>query len=74
MNLESHGLPAGFVASCEFTEAANAQGKSLGIHPASVFVPHPIQNRTDEEMTQLAQQAFGEVTALICQTASETRQ
>ena len=65
MNLESRGLPAGFIASCEFIDAAAAQGKSLGIEPASVFVPHPIQDRTDEEMVELARNAIDAVTALI---------
>ncbi len=66
MNLESRGIPAGFIASCEFVEAAAAQGKSLGIKPASVFVPHPIQDRTDAEMVQLAQDAIDAVTELVC--------
>jgi len=65
MDLENRGLPSGFVASCEFEQAANAQGKSLGIKPARVFVPHPIQDRTDEEMAALAQSAIDDVTALI---------
>ena len=29
MDLESRGIPAGFVASSEFIEAAEAQGNSL---------------------------------------------
>ena len=65
MDLESRGLPSGFVASCEFEQAADAQGKSLGIKPARVFVPHPIQDRTDEEMADIAKTAINEVTALI---------
>ena len=65
MDLESRGLPSGFVASCEFEQAADAQGKSLGIKPARVFVPHPLQDRTDEEMADIAKSAINEVTALI---------
>lgn len=71
MNLESRGIPAGFIASNEFVEAAAAQGKSLGIKPASVFVPHPIQDRSDEEMVQLAQDAFDAVTDLVCRKQEE---
>ena len=66
MDLATRGLPSGFIASCEFEQAANAQGRSLGIKPARVFVPHPIQDRTDEEMTNLAKAALDEVVALIC--------
>ena len=65
MDLESRGLPSGFVASSEFIEAAAAQGKSLGIRPASVFVPHPIQDRTDGEMVEHAQNAIDAIIALI---------
>ena len=65
MNLESRGTPAGFVASTEFVDAANAQARSLGISPASVYVPHPIQDRTDEEMVQLAKKAIDDIIAMI---------
>ena len=65
MNLESRGIPAGFVASTEFIEAANAQAASLGIKPASVYVQHPIQDRTDEEMVQLAQDAIDAIITMI---------
>ena len=65
MDLESRGLPSGFVASCEFIQAAEAQGKSLGIKPASVFVPHPIQDRSDDEMAELARNAIDAIVALI---------
>ena len=67
MDLESRGLPSGFVASRQFVEAAEAQGKSLGIKPASVFVAHPIQDRTDEEMAQLARESIEAITGLICE-------
>ena len=67
MDLESRGLPSGFIASREFVDAAAAQGKSLGISPASVFVAHPIQDRTDEEMAQLAVNSIDAITAMICE-------
>ncbi len=65
MTLESRGLPAGFVASSEFIDAANAQALSLGINPACVYIPHPIQDRTDREMVLLAQNAIDEIIAMI---------
>ena len=64
-DLEQRGIPAGFIASSEFMEAADAQGKSLGIQPARVFVPHPIQDRTDEEMAALARTAIEEIKQLV---------
>ena len=65
MDLEGRGIPGGFVASAEFVEAAEAQAKSLGFDPLKVFVPHPIQDRTDEEMQVLAEEAFEQILAMI---------
>lgn len=52
--LESRGVPAVGIATTEFEQAAEAQAKALGTDPAYVFVPHPIQDRTDEELHDLA--------------------
>jgi len=57
-DLEKRGLPGLFVASTEFAEAAAAQAAALGFDPAVLFVPHPIQDRTDEEMVVLADSAL----------------
>ena len=56
--LESVGLPGVFVASTEFAEAADAQSRALGFDPARVLVPHPIQDRTDDELRIMATAAF----------------
>jgi alkanesulfonate monooxygenase SsuD/methylene tetrahydromethanopterin reductase-like flavin-dependent oxidoreductase (luciferase family) len=65
INLEAAGIPMVFVASTEFVEAAEAQAKSLGADPASVFVPHPIQDRSDAEMQALADSAVDEILAAL---------
>jgi len=65
MDLESRGVPAGFVASREFEQAAQAQGEALGLHPPGVFVAHPIQDRSDEEMVNLAREAIESIIMLI---------
>lgn len=65
MDLEARGIPGGFVASEVFVEAANAQAKALGFDPMKVFVPHPIQDRTDEEMVEIANQYFSEVLGML---------
>jgi hypothetical protein len=57
-DLESRGLVGVFVASDVFVEAAAAQSASLGFSPASVFIQHPIQDRTDDEMRDLADRAY----------------
>ena len=65
MDLESRGIPGGFVASEVFIEAASAQAKALGFDPLKVFVPHPIQDRTDDEMREMADHYFNEVMAMV---------
>ena len=59
--LERKGLPSLFVASDEFREAASVQARALGFEAIGVFVPHPIQDRTDSEVEALADEAFPEV-------------
>jgi hypothetical protein len=65
-DLERRGVPSMFVASSEFIEAAAAQSKSLGFAAmARMFVPHPIQDRTDDEMVALADAAYDEIVSRI---------
>ena len=48
---EIQGIPSVSLASTEFEEAAEAQAKALGMNDARrLFVPHPIQDATDDEM------------------------
>ena len=42
------------MATTEFVQAADAQSTALGTDPAYVWVPHPIQDRTDSELQALA--------------------
>ncbi len=58
-------MPGVFVASSEFVDAAAAQAKALGFDAARVFVAHPIQDRTDDEMRALADAALDEVVAAL---------
>jgi hypothetical protein len=70
-DLETRGLPAVFVASTEFVAAAATQARALGVDPARVFVPHPIQDRTDDEMKALAEMAVDEVLAALVETGAD---
>jgi hypothetical protein len=54
VNLEGRGIPGVYVASSEFAHAGASQAQALGYDPAAVFVPHPIQDRTDAEMQTIA--------------------
>ena len=61
-DLELRGVPAMFVASDQFVDAAEAQAQSLGFTAVSrVFTPHPIQDRTDDEILTYADVAFDEI-------------
>jgi hypothetical protein len=61
VNIEATGVPMVFVASTEFVDAADAQARALGADPARVFVPHPIQDRTDDELRALADEAIAAI-------------
>ena len=58
VDLEGRGVPSVFVATVEFTDGADAQARALGADPAAVYVEHPIQDRTDDEMRAIADGAL----------------
>jgi hypothetical protein len=65
-DLDLRGVPGVFVASRAFVSAAEHQSKSLGYSAmARTFTPHPIQDRTDEEMVAYADAAFDEIVSQI---------
>ena len=45
------------MATTEFVDAWKAQSEALGYQPGMVFIPHPIQDRTDAEIRALADDA-----------------
>jgi hypothetical protein len=48
---EVNGKPSVVVASSTFVDAAEAQACALGLPDVRrIFVPHPIQDATDDEM------------------------
>jgi hypothetical protein len=56
--LDQLGVPGLMVATTEFKPAAAAQSKSLGFQPEIIWVDHPIQNRTEDELKEIAYDAF----------------
>ena len=64
-DLTDRGVTSLFVATQEFIDGAEAQAKALGIEPVAVYVEHPIQDRTDAEMVEIADQAIEAVLAQI---------
>jgi hypothetical protein len=66
---EIQGRPTVFVASSVFAEAADAQARALGLPGARrVFVPHPIQDATDDEMRDRADAIVEAVVAALTQS------
>jgi hypothetical protein len=67
--IEIRGVPTVFVATVEFVDGAERQATALGADLASVFVEHPIQDRTDDEMLAIADKAVDELIAKLVTSA-----
>jgi hypothetical protein len=67
-DFEGRGIPGVGVASTEFVPAAAAQAKTLGLDPKMVFIPHPIQDRSDAELRQLAELAVDQIIEAVTKT------
>ena len=61
LDFDERGIPGVMIATTAFRQAAAAQSASLGYEPAIVWVPHPIQNRTDDELRAIADEAMEEI-------------
>ena len=60
--LETLGIPAVPVATTEFVTAARAQASALGRSDLdAVYVVHPIQDQTKEEIEAKAEASLGEI-------------
>ena len=65
VDLEDRGIPSVFVSTVEFVDGADAQAKALGTVPSAVYVEHPIQDRTADEMRAIADRAVDEVVSRL---------
>ena len=66
LEFERVGKPSVLIASSAFVDAAEKQARMLGQPDARrVFVQHPIQDRTDDEMRELARASFEEIEAAL---------
>ena len=63
--LDKRGIPGCSVISEAFRPGAEAQSKALGFEPAIVWVDHPIQNRTPEQLAALADGVMETILAKI---------
>jgi hypothetical protein len=66
LSFEGAGRPAVLVASSVFEQTATEQAARLGAPGARrVFVAHPVQDRTDDEMRGLARDVVEELLAAL---------
>ncbi len=71
-DLERRGIPGVFVATVEFADGAEQQSRSLGGDIAHVLTEHPIQDRTDDEMVVIADQAIDALLSSLTGPAQPT--
>ena len=66
IGFEEAGRPGVLVASSVFADAATAQAEALGAPDARrVLVPHPVQDRTDDELRAMARDAVDQLVSAI---------
>ena len=70
MNFDQRGLPGVSIVTTEFRDAVSVQSRALGFEPAVVYVPHPVQNRTADELAAVADAIIDK--ALACLTTDNT--
>jgi hypothetical protein len=64
-DLDRRGIPGVMVATTAFKDAAAAQANALGFEPAIMWVPHPIQNRSADELKEIATAVVDPILALL---------
>jgi hypothetical protein len=65
MNFDERGIPGVSVVTTGFTDAVAVQSKAIGFEPAVIFTPHPIQNRTADELKKIADDVVEPVLKLL---------
>ena len=65
MNFDSRGIPGVSVVTTGFTDAVDVQSRALGFEPAVLFTPHPIQNRTADELRKIADDVIEPILKLL---------
>lgn len=70
-DLDGRGIPGAMIATTEFEDAAKSQAKTIGFMPAVIYVPHPIQNLTKDELVTVAENAIEPILANITAKGTE---
>jgi len=67
-DLDKKGIAGVSVLTTEFEQAFQSQKSAIGLDAASVYVPHPLQNKTTKELHAWADKAVEEILQAICTT------
>lgn len=70
-DLDQRGLPGVSVLTTEFRDAFAKQCAAIGFEGASLYVPHPMQNRTTVELHRLAEESFESILASLTASAEQ---
>jgi hypothetical protein len=70
-DLDKKGLPGVSVLTEEFRQAFESQKAAIGLDAASVYVPHPMQNKTTAELHAFAEKSVDVILAAICPALSQ---
>jgi hypothetical protein len=69
VDLDRRGLAGVSVLTEEFRPAFKVQCEAIGFDGASLYVPHPMQNRTTAELHRFADEVFEAVVAAIARAS-----
>lgn len=64
-DLDARGVPGVSVLTEEFRSAFAGQCETIGFDGASIFVPHPVQNRTTDQLHAMAENVIEDVICAI---------
>ncbi len=65
IKMDAGGIPGVSVITTGFVDALEMQAAALGFDPAVIYVPHPIQNLTHEELLRIADSVIDPALALL---------
>lgn len=65
IKMDAGGIPGVSVITTGFVDALEMQATALGFDPAVIYVPHPIQNLTHEELLRIADSVIDPALALL---------
>lgn len=72
-DLDNLGIPGVNVLTTEFRQAFEQQCSKIGFDGASVYTPHPVLNRSTEQIHSFADSVFDEILAAIVSDSREGR-